>query len=159
MSRNSLIVPRTSTATIADVTVFVDHDGLEHGSCDESLNSPASLIISLWSRVATQRRIAADMMDNSSGPQEQPLSAFPQTPEQFETDPRVSFSRLDQKWILEADDGSEFEYDEKLKRWCPSVRVLHLNLHRRQLRMNVGGAHGCGSEILIQTSSPDRLDG
>ncbi|KAI9844425.1 MAG: hypothetical protein M1837_005626 [Sclerophora amabilis] len=42
---------------------------------------------------------------------------FPQTPEEFDADPRVSFSKTDQKWILEAEDGAEFEYEEALGRW------------------------------------------
>ncbi|KZF26277.1 hypothetical protein L228DRAFT_257748 [Xylona heveae TC161] len=45
--------------------------------------------------------------------------AFPQTPEEFESDPRVSFSLLDRKWLLEEDNGSEYEYDVLLKRWIP----------------------------------------
>ncbi|KAI9777808.1 MAG: hypothetical protein M1816_004408 [Peltula sp. TS41687] len=49
------------------------------------------------------------------------LSSFPQTPEQFDQDDRISFSKLDQKWILEADDGTEFEWDQALKRWIPSM--------------------------------------
>jgi len=47
---------------------------------------------------------------------------FPSAIEDFDRDPRVSFSKLDSKWILEDDDGSEWEYDESLKRWIPSVR-------------------------------------
>jgi len=49
---------------------------------------------------------------------------FPAEIEDFERDPRVSFSKLDRKWILEDDDNSEWEYDESLKRWIPSVRHL-----------------------------------
>jgi HIV Tat-specific factor 1 len=48
-------------------------------------------------------------------------SSFPQTPEEFESDPRISFYKVDQKWVLEADDGSEFEWDGSLKRWIPMV--------------------------------------
>ncbi|KAI9758493.1 MAG: hypothetical protein M1815_000039 [Lichina confinis] len=48
-------------------------------------------------------------------------STFPQTPEEFDDDPRVSYSKLDQKWILENDDGNEFEFDSALKRWIPSM--------------------------------------
>ncbi|KAE8309859.1 hypothetical protein BDV41DRAFT_567048 [Aspergillus transmontanensis] len=36
-------------------------------------------------------------------------------------DPRISFSKLDDKFILETDDGQEFEYDTALKRWIPTV--------------------------------------
>lgn len=49
-------------------------------------------------------------------------SSFPQTPEEFDADPRVSFSKLDKKFILEIDEEHEFEYDDALKRWVPVVR-------------------------------------
>lgn len=48
--------------------------------------------------------------------------AFPQQLEDFERDARVSFSKLEGKWLLEDDDGSEWEYDEARARWIPSVR-------------------------------------
>ena len=48
--------------------------------------------------------------------------AFPNAPEDFEKDDRVSFSKLDNKWILEDHDGSEWEYLEQLNKWVPSVR-------------------------------------
>lgn len=48
--------------------------------------------------------------------------AFPQSEEDFDNDPRVSFSRLENKHILEDDDGSEWEFDNVRKRWIPSVR-------------------------------------
>ena len=51
-----------------------------------------------------------------------PQSSFPQNPEEFDADPRVSFSKLDSKFILEADDGQEYEFDDGLKRWVPVVR-------------------------------------
>lgn len=50
-----------------------------------------------------------------------PLSNFPQDPSEFDNDPRISFSKLDDKFILEADDGQEYEYDNALKRWIPTV--------------------------------------
>ena len=50
------------------------------------------------------------------------VSSFPKEVEEFEADPRVSFSKLDSKYILETDDGQEYEFDEKLKRWVPVVR-------------------------------------
>jgi len=49
-------------------------------------------------------------------------SMFPREPEDFERDPRVSYSKLDNKYILEDDDGTEWEFDEVGKRWIPSVR-------------------------------------
>ena len=58
----------------------------------------------------------------SSHSPETPLSTFPKNPEEFDADPRVSFSKLDNKFILEADDGQEYEFDDALKRWVPVVR-------------------------------------
>lgn len=49
--------------------------------------------------------------------------AFPQTEDDFKTDPRVAYSQLDEKWILEDDDGSEWEYDENQKRWIQAVSL------------------------------------
>ncbi|KAB8074042.1 putative nuclear mRNA splicing factor-associated protein [Aspergillus leporis] len=51
----------------------------------------------------------------------QPLSNFPQDPSEFDSDPRVSFSKLDNKFVLETEDGQEFGYDSVLKRWIPTV--------------------------------------
>ena len=50
-----------------------------------------------------------------------PLSEFPQDPHDFDSDPRISFSKLDDKFILETDDGQEYEFDTALKRWIPTV--------------------------------------
>ena len=58
-----------------------------------------------------------------------PLSNFPQNPEEFDADPRVSFSKLANKFILEADNGEEFEFDDALKRWVPVVRPLPLRIY------------------------------
>jgi HIV Tat-specific factor 1 len=46
---------------------------------------------------------------------------FPRSPDDFDQDPRVSFSKLDNKYILEDYDGSEWEYSETLGKWIPSV--------------------------------------
>lgn len=48
---------------------------------------------------------------------------FPQDPSEFDSDPRISFSKLDNKFILETEDGQEFEYDATLKRWVQAVRT------------------------------------
>lgn len=48
---------------------------------------------------------------------------FPQASEDFGNDHRVSYSKVDNKWILEDDfDGSEWEFQESLGKWIPSVR-------------------------------------
>lgn len=46
---------------------------------------------------------------------------FPQSEDEFGDDPRVSYYKVDEKWILEDDDGSEWEWNGALKRWMPSV--------------------------------------
>ncbi|KAL2872008.1 U2 snRNP complex subunit CUS2 [Aspergillus lucknowensis] len=50
-----------------------------------------------------------------------PFSNFPQDPSEFDSDPRVSFSKLDNKFILETEDGQEYSYDTILRRWIPTV--------------------------------------
>ncbi|KAI9840009.1 MAG: hypothetical protein M1819_000201 [Sarea resinae] len=57
--------------------------------------------------------------------------AFPRTPEEFEGDPRVSFSKLETKWLLEEDDGQEYEFDEALKRWIPVLDDALLEQQRQ----------------------------
>lgn len=45
---------------------------------------------------------------------------FPTDPAVFENDDRISFSRLDNKYIaVQESDGTEFEFDAQLKRWVP----------------------------------------
>lgn len=46
---------------------------------------------------------------------------FPQDPAEFDSDPRVSFSKLEDRFTLEAEDGQEYTYDTVLKRWIPTV--------------------------------------
>lgn len=54
---------------------------------------------------------------------EQPVAevfTFPTDPAQFETDDRISFSKLDNKYIaVQESDGTEFEFDAQLRRWIP----------------------------------------
>ena len=59
---------------------------------------------------------------NASEGSPPPHTSFPKEPEEFDADPRVSFSKISNKSILEADDGQEYEYDDALKRWVPVVR-------------------------------------
>lgn len=47
--------------------------------------------------------------------------AFPQDPAEFDSDPRISWSMVDEKFILETEDGQEFEYDTGIKRWVQKV--------------------------------------
>ncbi|OCL10585.1 putative nuclear mRNA splicing factor-associated protein [Glonium stellatum] len=55
---------------------------------------------------------------------------FPHLKDDFASDPRVSFSKLDGKWILEDDDGSEWEFDEDLDKWVPSLDEALLQQQR-----------------------------
>ena len=48
--------------------------------------------------------------------------AFPQKLEDFEKDPRVHYDKLNDKWSLEEEDGSEYEWNFVAKRWAPLVR-------------------------------------
>ena len=75
---------------------------------------------------------SADSPNDSPAP---PLSNFPQNPEEFDADPRVSWSKLDNKFILEADDGQEYEFDDGLKRWVPVVRPHPLTNNEGQSAM------------------------
>ncbi|KJR84777.1 HIV Tat-specific factor 1 [Sporothrix schenckii 1099-18] len=44
---------------------------------------------------------------------------FPTDISQFDDDERISYSRLDRKYIAVQDDGTEFEFDQSLRRWIP----------------------------------------
>lgn len=45
---------------------------------------------------------------------------FPTDIQEFDADDRISFSRLDNKFIAVHDDGTEFEFDTELRRWVPA---------------------------------------
>lgn len=53
--------------------------------------------------------------------QEAEYWTFPTNKEEFDQDERISFSKLDNKYIAVQDDGTEFEFDEGLKRWVPMI--------------------------------------
>jgi HIV Tat-specific factor 1 len=46
-------------------------------------------------------------------------SSFPTDPSEFDADERISYSKLDNKFLLVQDDGTEFEFDDAIKRWIP----------------------------------------
>lgn len=62
-------------------------------------------------------------MEAAANPPETALSGFPQSPSEFDSDPRISFSKLEDKWILETEEGTEYEYISGLKRWVPVVGI------------------------------------
>lgn len=47
------------------------------------------------------------------------MSSFPTDPSEFDSDQRISFSKLDRKFLLVQEDGSEYEFDDAIKRWIP----------------------------------------
>ncbi len=47
--------------------------------------------------------------------------SFPTDPAQFDEDDRISFSRLDNKYIAVQSDGTEYEFDSDLRRWLPII--------------------------------------
>ena len=63
----------------------------------------------------------ADESAPAAAGDEASLNRFPTDPADFDNDPRISFSKLDDKFILETEDGQEYEYDAVLRRWILSV--------------------------------------
>lgn len=53
-------------------------------------------------------------------------SGFPQSPSDFDDDPRISFSKLEEKYLLETEEGNEYEWDSALRRWVPVVGIESL---------------------------------
>lgn len=47
--------------------------------------------------------------------------AFPRTQEDFDNDYRVSFDKSNKKWVLEDENSGEWEWNEKIEKWVPSV--------------------------------------
>jgi HIV Tat-specific factor 1 len=47
--------------------------------------------------------------------------SFPTDPREFDADDRISFSKLDNKFIAVHDDGTEFEFDPEWRRWMPAA--------------------------------------
>ncbi|KAF4633817.1 hypothetical protein G7Y89_g4312 [Cudoniella acicularis] len=68
--------------------------------------------------------------------QEHGASAFPTNPEEFDADDRISFSKLDNKFLLVQDDGTEFEFDDAIKRWIPVVDEALLEEQQKAYRVS-----------------------
>jgi HIV Tat-specific factor 1 len=58
-------------------------------------------------------------------------STFPTDPSEFDADDRISYSTLDKKFLLVQDDGSEYEFDDVLKRWVPLLDESLLEQQQR----------------------------
>lgn len=69
-------------------------------------------ILSHTNKATSQRKMAAQPVAE--------VLTFPTDPAEFENDDRISFSKLDHKYIaVQESDGTEFEFDVQLKRWIP----------------------------------------
>ena len=47
--------------------------------------------------------------------------SFPTNPDEFDQDERISYSKLDNKYIAVQGDGTEYEFDDGLRRWIPML--------------------------------------
>ncbi len=47
--------------------------------------------------------------------------SFPTDIAEFDQDERISFSRLESRYIAVTDDGTEYEFDAALRRWIPQI--------------------------------------
>ncbi len=63
-------------------------------------------------------------------------SSFPTDPSEFESDDRISFSKLDNKFLLVQDDGTEYEFDDAIKRWIPMLDEALLEEQQRAYRVS-----------------------
>ncbi|KAH8675844.1 hypothetical protein BX600DRAFT_546586 [Xylariales sp. PMI_506] len=72
-----------------------------------------------------------------------PSLSFPTDPSEFDSDDRISFSKLDNKFIAVQDDGTEFEFDRELKRWIPALDEEEL----AQQRLAYGGGHDDDEDV------------
>jgi HIV Tat-specific factor 1 len=63
-------------------------------------------------------------------------SAFPTNPEEFDSDDRISFSKLDNKFLLVQEDGTEFEFDDVIKRWIPVLDEALLEEQQKAYRVS-----------------------
>lgn len=83
----------------------------------------------------------------ATDPSEIARPSFPTNPADFDADDRISFSKLDNKFILETEDGQEFEFDDALKRWVPSVCPQIPRHHRMRVSL---AAIACGRLNLMR---------
>jgi HIV Tat-specific factor 1 len=64
-----------------------------------------------------------------------PSAPFPTDPADFDSDTRISFSKLDSKFLLVQDDGTEYEFDEAIKRWIPVLDEALLEEQQKAYRV------------------------
>jgi HIV Tat-specific factor 1 len=64
------------------------------------------------------------------------FAQFPTDPSEFDSDERISFSKLDGKFLLVQEDGSEYEFNEAMRRWIPVLDETLLEEQQRAYRMS-----------------------
>ena len=60
---------------------------------------------------------------------------FPTEIAEFDSDNRISFSKLDSKYLLVQEDGTEYEFDEAIKRWIPVLDEALLEEQQKAYRV------------------------
>ena len=63
-------------------------------------------------------------------------TAFPTDPSEFDSDDRISFSKLDGKFLLVLEDGSEYEFVDAMRRWIPVLDEALLEEQQRAYRVS-----------------------
>jgi HIV Tat-specific factor 1 len=63
-------------------------------------------------------------------------SSFPTDHSEFDSDDRISFSKLDNKFLLVQEDGTEYEFDDTIKRWIPILDEALLEEQQRAYRVS-----------------------
>ncbi|KAH8737056.1 hypothetical protein BGZ61DRAFT_525258 [Ilyonectria robusta] len=83
-------------------------------------------------------------------------SIFPTDVREFDSDDRISFSKLDNKFIAVHDDGTEYEFDADLKRWGPAAEEHDApDLHEQLYDGAAYGAEDGESRKRKNGSGPD----
>lgn len=79
----------------------------------------------VWSSISFEA-----LLRNKSFRTDRMDAPFPTDVQEFDSDDRISFSKLDKKFIAVHDDGTEFEFDTELKKWVPTEEdLLEDNAH------------------------------
>ncbi|TAQ88512.1 hypothetical protein B7494_g3150 [Chlorociboria aeruginascens] len=64
------------------------------------------------------------------------VAQFPTNSEDFDSDDRISFSKVDKKFLLVQEDGTEFEFDDAMKRWLPILDEALLEEQQKAYRVS-----------------------
>ena len=68
----------------------------------------------------------------------------------FENDPRISFDKGKQNWVLEDDNGNELEWDSRSQRFVSLVGAITLPHATSQFAARNGSNQGTASRVLRQ---------